>query len=172
MNEEWRPVDGFDRYEVSSTGRVRHARSGRIRTLTLTRGRGYPVVHLRNGGADAQPIGCYVHHLVARAFIGPRPHGYDINHRDGDKRNNRLENLEYCTRVENNRHARATGLHHQWRKLEAGDVLRIKELADQGNIPQWRIGAMFGITQGAVSNIKRGKRSLDWAATQESGSRL
>lgn len=51
-----------------------------------------------------------VHALVAEAFIGPRPSGLEVNHKDGDKRNNRPENLEYVTRSENMRHCFRIGL--------------------------------------------------------------
>ncbi len=53
---------------------------------------------------------CYVHHLVARAFLPPRPKGTQLNHKDGVKQNNRLKNLEYLTPKENVRHAMRLGL--------------------------------------------------------------
>jgi len=52
----------------------------------------------------------YVHRIVAKCFI-PNPNGYDeVNHRDGIKSHNSADNLEWCTRSENNRHAFQTGL--------------------------------------------------------------
>jgi hypothetical protein len=53
-----------------------------------------------------------VHSLVAEAFIGSRPDGMDINHKDRNPRNNRPENLEYLTHKENIQHARARGSFH------------------------------------------------------------
>ena len=46
----------------------------------------------------------YVHCLVAEKFLGPRPMGMDVNHKDGNKLNNRIENLEYATRSRNRLH--------------------------------------------------------------------
>lgn len=56
-----------------------------------------------------------LHRLVAQAFI-PKPQGKDfVNHKDGNKLNNHVDNLEWCTIAENNQHARDTGLHRQSR---------------------------------------------------------
>lgn len=111
MSEErWLPVVGHEGlYEVSDIGRVRRIAGGRgARAGRVLGGKisdpGYRAVSL---GADHTER---VHVLVAAAFIGPRPAGYTINHRDGDKLNNTVENLEYATYSENNRHAFATGL--------------------------------------------------------------
>jgi hypothetical protein len=112
--EEWRPAVGFPAYEVSSEGRVRRAaggrgaRAGRL-LAPLPHPRGYLVVHLSNGSARARrrPL---IHSLVAAAFLGDRPPGLQVNHKNGDKRDPRAANLEYATPAENRRHARALGL--------------------------------------------------------------
>jgi hypothetical protein len=68
---------------------------------------GYYVVNLSNGKKSIQH---YVHFLVAQAFIGNRNGRLTINHKDGNKLNNHISNLEYCTYAENNRHAVELGL--------------------------------------------------------------
>lgn len=111
---EWRPVVGFEGlYEVSSEGHVRRvgptkgARVGRCLNPTHG-GRGpYYFVTLRRNGRSHSPV---VHRLVAAAFIGPCPDGHEVNHKDGTKRNNRVENLEYVTRSQNTKHAHDMGL--------------------------------------------------------------
>ena len=88
---EWRPIEGQPAYYVSSDGRVRHG------TCILSGAdgpRGYRQVHTRNGMFK-------VHQLVASAFLGPRPEGYDIRHLNDEKADNRIENLCYGTRREN-----------------------------------------------------------------------
>jgi hypothetical protein len=68
---------------------------------------GYYVVNLnKNGVAKTR----YIHDLIASHFIGERPSRYTINHKDGNKLNNSISNLEYCTYSENNEHARRIGL--------------------------------------------------------------
>lgn len=109
--EEWRPVLGGD-YEVSSLGGVRRARPGRRTSV----GRPMKPVLMRIGYLMVAPTvngrnrRMYVHRLVAEAFLGPCPDGCEVNHIDGCKTNNTVENLEYVTHAENMRHAVNVGL--------------------------------------------------------------
>ncbi len=122
LMEEWRPIEGYeDLYEVSNYGRVRsfdriavrysnggtQVRRGRILALVLDRPEGYHRVLLcRNGNQKSH----YVHRLVAQSFI-PNPEKKPfVNHKDGDKTNNHVDNLEWCTQLENVQHAISTGL--------------------------------------------------------------
>lgn len=93
--EEWRPVLGFPGYCVSNFGRVRSER----RVFSPSRDtQGYRFVRLR---LDGKSFARSVHALVCSAFVGPRPRDFDINHMDADRENNRLTNLEYCSRRDN-----------------------------------------------------------------------
>ena len=100
--EQWRPVNGFP-YEVSSLGQVYSVRTKRI-LRPFVRHRGYLAVRL-SGERGEGTTNRSVHSLVAEAFIGPRPDGLVVNHKDGVNTNNRHENLEYVTCRENVRHA-------------------------------------------------------------------
>lgn len=127
--EEWRDIadyEGF--YQVSNTGKVRsiehHDRFGRlypqVELMPATGRNGYLMLHLKAGGHRKMVL---IHRLVARAFI-PNPKDYtDVNHIDGDKTNNDVSNLEWCTHSYNQCHAYATGLNHGSRKLGV-DVIR------------------------------------------------
>lgn len=115
-DEVWKPVVGYEGwYEVSSLGRVRAVakvdRSGACRGKRLLScrpsNRGYVVHHLTKNGCVR---GTGAHRLVAMAFIGPCPDGMQVNHKDGVKTNNAVENLEYVTPSENVRHAWDMGL--------------------------------------------------------------
>lgn len=104
--EEWREVfDGY--YEVSNLGNVRRAKPG-ISTfvgrpvLGVCGPSGYFQVQLQ---ARDKKRRAYVHHLIAEAFIGPRPDGHVVNHIDSDRQNNALSNLEYVTSRRNAEHA-------------------------------------------------------------------
>ncbi len=116
--EEWRAVAENTYYEVSNTGKVKSLartvmrKNGtpyrtKDRIMALARlPKGYRFVSLYDESGDRQH---YVHRLVARAFIGPCPDGHEVNHIDGDKSNNCVENLEYVTRAGNMAHAKAMG---------------------------------------------------------------
>jgi len=106
--EEWRPAPGWESaYNVSSQGRIKNASTGRILRLRYTKGRRYAAIHLPLNGKS---VDRYLHVLVAEAFLGPKPTGLDVNHKDGDRLNNAATNLEYVTRQENIRHAVRLGL--------------------------------------------------------------
>jgi hypothetical protein len=105
----WRYVAGQEgRYEVSDAGHVRNSRTGRVLKPWLNKG--YAHVNLGRGHRTA------VHQLVAEAFIGARSAGTEVNHKNGQRDDNRATNLEWMTRAENIRHAHASVP----RKLHAG----------------------------------------------------
>jgi hypothetical protein len=94
-------------YEVSDHGDVRRTGSARnLRPFRQPRG-GYLLVKPSIGGRAKNVT---VHSLVAVAFLGARPHGAQVNHRDGNKSNNAASNLEYVTASENMAHAIRMGL--------------------------------------------------------------
>lgn len=98
MEEVWRPVKGYESlYEVSNLGRVRslYWKEPRLMTITLDKD-GYATVSLRNRENGRHCFHGKVHRMVAEAFI-PNPQGYrEINHKDEEKANNLVDNLEWC----------------------------------------------------------------------------
>jgi hypothetical protein len=103
--EIWADIAGYEGlYQVSNLGRVR--RDGRIKTQSEDRG-GYLTVWL----SKHSKMKCAkVHRLVAGAFIENPEEKRTVNHIDGDKKNNRIENLEWATHSENIIHANKMGL--------------------------------------------------------------
>lgn len=109
--EEWKSVVGYEGlYEVSNMGRLRSlertfvnrngiTRRFKGRVLALNPRNGwYATSTLRKDGVTTE---VYIHHLVMAAFIGPRPDGLIIAHRDDNKHNNLLSNLRYTTPGDN-----------------------------------------------------------------------
>ena len=101
--ERWLTIVEHPDYEVSNKGRVRNKRNGRVLKPMPNRDGGYYRVAL-NGKCY------YIHRLVAGAFFDGDHHNIDVNHIDGNKSNNELPNLEWCTRKENIHHAWINGL--------------------------------------------------------------
>lgn len=101
LNEEWRPVKDLN-YEVSSYGRVRNKNTHKILLSFDMNRTGYIRVNLYNKGKKKR---YFIHRLVAEAFL-PKIQGKDfVNHKDGNKRNNELGNLEWCNASENMKHS-------------------------------------------------------------------
>lgn len=86
-------------YRASSSGKIYSIRTWKER---VTINSIYLTITLSNKGINKMFT---VHSLIALTFLGDRPHGMHINHKDGNKHNNNIENLEYVTRSENSKHA-------------------------------------------------------------------
>lgn len=94
------PIIGFEEYQIDTDGIV-YNKNGSIKKYSLNHG-GYCIVNLY---VEGKRIGFGIHTLVARQFI-PNPDNLpQVNHKDGNKQKNCVENLEWCTASENMRHA-------------------------------------------------------------------
>jgi hypothetical protein len=94
--EEWHVIGGFERYSVSNLGNVRNDVTQRILRPSIS-ANGYYTVSLWNNGRGTTKS---VDRLEATAFLGDSE-GREINHKDINKLNNHISNLEYCTHSEN-----------------------------------------------------------------------
>lgn len=149
MNEEWLPVAGYENlYEVSSLGRVRRFRS-RLMKLS-NHSAGYLVLNLRK---NKKTRTCYVHRLVVEAFLGVSD--LFVNHKDLDKQNNYLNNLEYVTNGENLLHAFKNGVKIGKTISTYEQRIEIRLLRANG-LKLKEIGKIFALSESAVSEICRG----------------
>lgn len=177
MTETWKPIPGYPGYDVSNQGRVRSykkqfpGRAGNwgiadkpqriLKPQPMTSG--YEFVHLCYSGKITPHS---IHSLVLLVFVGPCPKEHGINHIDGCKTNNRLDNLEYATPSENMHHAYHVlgctlppvkqGPDHPDAKLTAAQALEIRTLYATGQYRQIDLAQRFNVVQTVVSAIVRG----------------
>lgn len=159
MSEVWLPVKGYKgKYEVSSEGRVRSldrfVRTGerfqrriRGRILTPDFTTEYATVDLCSGGVRR---GYLVHRLVACAFLDNPLNLPCVNHKDGNKTNNRADNLEFCTPSENMRHAVVNGLHRTTAVVREDGIV-YKSISEAANAN--------GLNTGHICECCRGRRA-------------
>lgn len=161
MLEIWKPLPENQNYQVSNFGNIKGPR-GRILAGYIDK-HGYHCV----GIYDKQNHKAVkVHRAVASAFIGEIPPGMQVNHLNGVRNDNRLENLEITTASLNIKHSfrvlgkkpnvekRAHGEKHHNSKLTAETVREIRELYRQG-MKQTALAAKFGTPQTNISSIVR-----------------
>lgn len=157
MNKEiWKVIPGWENYEVSNKGRVRRITTAcgtwknRIHKALLDNG--YPRALLSHPKKKRKAI--HVHRLVMLAFVGPS--NLHVNHINGIKTDNRLENLEYVTPLENRKHAARMGLMRHGAevntaKLSEHDIKNIR--LDRRT--QMEIAKDYKVSQTNISAIKR-----------------
>ena len=160
-NEIWTSIKDFSNYFVSNIGNVESKKqSCRKRLKPFKIPKGYLIVRLRKDGKQYTKL---IHRLVLEAFVGPCPDGHETNHKDGNKQNNQLENLEWVTSSDNYAHAYRTGLQrphlgelHPNSKLKNDEVWLIKRLL-WFEYPQNKIAKMFRVISATINHIKTGK---------------
>lgn len=164
-SEEWRDVPGYESlYIVSNLGRVKRILpamgtwAGRLLSPSPNT-QGYLRVGLTD--RDGRMRSVQIHRIVAAAFLGPCPLGQEVNHKNGDRGDERLENLEYVTRSENLFHA-ARELGVKWgvggekspnAKLTTAQVREIRSLWATGEHTQKQLSVAFGVSDVLISMI-------------------
>jgi hypothetical protein len=168
MNENaeiWKDVVGFEGYYVvSNMGRImrvkgwRNHAAGRIRKPSVTRC-GYLSATLSKDGKQTTKS---IHQWVADAFLEPRPDGHEINHINGDKSDNRAENLQWVTHAQNAKYnydelgrVVVRGSKIGISKLHEDDIPKIRALHGQG-LSNRKIGDMFGVSNTTIWFIIHG----------------
>ena len=178
--EIWKDVVGYEGYyKVSSLGIVKgverkftqfNGLTKRYNTKTLSEKvmkpfedkDGYLKIQLTKDGVHNK---FFVHRLVAIAFLPNPENKPEVNHKEGNKKDNRVEMLEWNTTSENQRHAIANKLYETARgeksgqaKLKESEVREIHKLWKSGEVSQQYLSDMFGVAGSAISRIVNGVR--------------
>lgn len=153
---EWRTIPNYDGlYSVSNLGHIYSHRQHKI-MKTSPAGAGYLQLRLCNSTGQ---IHCYVHYLVALAFLGPRPDNHEVNHKDTNRLNNRATNLEYLTKPEHNNHTQSHGLipkgiNHWNASLSEDDIRAIFASNEHPRI----LATWYSISRPQIYAIQKGRR--------------
>ena len=190
MKEVWKSISDFPNYSVSSLGRVKRTVPARLphggfqplRVLKsqLTR-RGYLYVLLSARPEKPRRRFIPIHRLVLAAFSRPAKRQEEANHLNGIKTNNRIDNLEWTTRIGNAAHAINLGLYYDQRgknhwtvkhpeKIRRGEhnnaaklsLAQVKIILSTQHRygSQTKLAKCFGVTVGTINNIVR---KCSWA---------
>lgn len=152
--EEWRDVLGFEElYQVSNHGNVRTIKKGEAEMSQQENRNGYMTVHLRNKGVERRAM---VHRLVAEAFIPNPDELRDVNHKNGNKSDNRVENLEWASHSDN--------MTHSFREL-GKNVRHIVQIGLDGTlIERWNsiveASEATGICRTDIQKCCKGERTM------------
>lgn len=164
-NEIWKNVVNLsDYYEVSNLGNVRsktrkgitnlgeRSYGGNVVLKKISHKSGYDVVNLTTKNSRKQYL---VHRLVIEAFIGEKPNGMECCHNNGDRKDNRLENLRWDTRKNN--HADKL-LHGTWQYGEKIGTSKLKEWQAKevkySGLSLDLLAKKFNVSKGCVSKIR------------------
>ena len=148
-------VIGFEAYRVSDVGVIINRR-GKILKPAYDR-HGYLFVALHKNGKQKLER---IHTLILNAFVELRPIGKECNHINGTRDDNRLENLEWVTRVGNIKNAIERGTYNKrggnnaMAKLKDNEVWLIRKILSYGVIKQLFIAKIFKVSEATISMIK------------------
>jgi hypothetical protein len=156
-SEEWRPIPRFSGFEASNLGRVRN-RNGTILSVVGGCQYEYPRISLQVGGKTKT---VEVHALVSAAFFGPTPPGHQVNHKNTNKYDSRVENLEITTAQANRDHAIQAGRLNS--KLKPSDIGPIRALLAAG-VSDEALANAFCVRPPTIANIRQGR---SWKAISE-----
>jgi len=162
VKEIWMEIRGYEGlYEVSNLGRVRKNKvspSGEVDCRILSQRystQRYLQCKLSKNGLEKNHR---IHRLVAENFIPNPKNKAQVNHIDGVKENNYVNNLEWCTQHENMRHANKNWLINKVRVLTEDAVREIRENKD--NLTQKQLGEIYGVSGVQIGRVMRRKK---WA---------
>lgn len=158
INKSWAWVRGYEGlYMVSDAGDVmsipKNGKNG-IELSQTSDSKGYMRVGLYKDGRESS---CQVHRLVAEAFCGNPMLKEQVNHIDGNKRNNSAKNLEWCTSGENNLHKyRVLGVKHTVKSRRRFDDDQIRAIRSSNKSGR-ELAREFGVSPNAIRQIRNKK---------------
>lgn len=154
-DEIWAAVPGFPNYSISSHGRLRREKTGRL--LKVGPGKkGYLKIALRHEGRGQT---FRIHSLVAAVFLPPRPSSsHQVAHWDGNNTNNVFTNLRWATQAENEADKVRQGVTRRGAKLTPAQVYSIKERLLEPSAVVAEIARKYRVSPRLISQIRDGQK--------------
>jgi len=161
-------IAGFSNYFVTKTGKVYSEKPKKFLKSVIGSHKYFSVGLSQNGVVSR----CLIHRLVLETFVGPCPKGMECRHLDGDRLNNRLDNLMWGTRKQNMRdrdlHGKtAKGERCGRSKLTALQVVMIQEHYATGMWTQRELAELFGVSQATIGRITKGESWIDVSSSKK-----
>lgn len=156
---KWQKLKKFSRYEVSTSGQIRN--KYRVFSPALSK-KGYPRTALIDNDGNVKSV--LIHRMIAETFL-PNPFKLpEVNHIDGNKENNSIDNLEWCTSRHNQLHAYRIGLKDQYKGEEHGramltqkQVNEIRFMYASGTHTQVSLAKKFRVSKSTINYIVNNK---------------
>lgn len=157
MENDLKIIPSCKGYRISKDGTVYNKND---KKLSPHLNNGYCFISLYNNKKERKNFS--IHRLVYETWGGKLKEGLWVNHKDGNKANNHIDNLELITPGENHAHAFRIGLHchkgekNPGSKFKSSDILKIRQMKASG-LSQRKIAKEFNVTQATISFILAGK---------------
>lgn len=168
--EKWKPIIGYENlYEISSIGRIRSyytnakniGNTVKIKEQSTDKD-GYKRVSLYDATKPVSTKNVAIHRLVLQTFIGPCPPGMEASHLDGDKTNNRLDNLKWESHYDNEQHkqehgTRKKGIESALFKLSFEEIEEIRELYIPYKMSQSKLAEKYNVCEDTIRKVLKMK---------------
>lgn len=156
--------DFSDKFLISESGEILNRKTGNVLKSTINKG-GYLQVCVSLGSRSNKKL-IRLHDAIASTFVEGYKDGLVVNHKDGNKRNNEIKNLEWTTIRENNIHAIKhnlipKGIDRSFAKVTREIVKKIRDEYKTGNYFQRELAEKYGVSISTISAIVRMKRFKD-----------
>lgn len=158
MEEIWKDIVGYEGlYQISNLGRVKSLRFNKEKVLSTSKNTKTKYVHISLCKNKVNKKH-YIHRLLGDAFVDNKEGKPHINHKNGIRDDNRVENLEWVTPKENHMHKYYTLNYKQHRRKHTEqEVLKIREMYNNNKVSQIKLVEIFNSNRTTINKILKNK---------------